>query len=69
VKFIYDNNSLLPKVRSQNFAHSCDKATLVRYVIFSVLLSVLPNVFLFHCLPELYVFSSIVMFQNVTEET
>jgi hypothetical protein len=50
MELIYDNNSLLPTVRSQNFFHYSDKANLEHYENFSVLLSVLKNVSIFHCL-------------------
>jgi len=51
------------------FFHFCVKASLARYVSFSVLLSVLTNVFIFYCLSwNLIRFPMIVMFQNVMQE-
>jgi len=70
MELIYDNNSPLPTVRSQNFFRYSDKANLEHYENFCVLLSVLTNVSLFFtAYPEFWkVFSSIVMFQNVALE-
>jgi hypothetical protein len=65
MKFIYENNSPLPTVRSQNFLYSCEKANLKYYENDCVLLSVLTHVSLFHYLP--WILKSFLIFCNVSD--
>jgi len=65
MKFIYDNNSVLPTARSQNSVHYSDQANLEHYENFCVLLWVLTNVSLFHCLH--WILKSFLIYCNVPE--